>query len=271
MVPRLAVVSALIVGLVGVVVSPWLPFKHDDLRVVHRSFSTLRAADESGEANPRATTPNGDGPTVSMLPAANPTRRPTGPRPGGLQKTSGLKQKGQDVSRHLAHLSAPKAISPASGGADVAHPSVASGQDGGQVAQTEPGYSTLDGSQQLLQPILTAPSGEATRVQDALVRPPVLLSGALPQYPESAYYVSIERASLVPGLQRAIAEGRVMLRLLLLATGRVSQVTIAQSSGVEALDDAAVKTAQQWRFAPATSDGVPIEAWVVIPIRFVVN
>jgi TonB family protein len=43
---------------------------------------------------------------------------------------------------------------------------------------------------------------------------------------------------------------------------------VKQSSGHEALDDAALKVAEVMRFTPAMNDGQPVSAWIDLPIVF---
>jgi protein TonB len=83
--------------------------------------------------------------------------------------------------------------------------------------------------------------------------------------------VVLNRSSLTPHLQVEATEGRVIVRLLVLANGGVDRVEVSVSSDVEILDQAAATAVRAWRFAPATQDGLPIDAWVVVPIRFVVR
>jgi len=60
----------------------------------------------------------------------------------------------------------------------------------------------------------------------------------------------------------------VVLRLLVTRQGRVGEVRVFRSSGVEALDRAAAKAAQGWRFDPAHRGGEAIEAWVELAVSF---
>jgi protein TonB len=56
------------------------------------------------------------------------------------------------------------------------------------------------------------------------------------------------------------------------ADGSVAEVSVAQSSGFAQLDDSALKTVREsWHFIPARLDGVPVESWVEVPIRFVLG
>jgi protein TonB len=62
--------------------------------------------------------------------------------------------------------------------------------------------------------------------------------------------------------------GRVILRAYVRADGTTSEVGIKQSSGYEALDNAALRTVQRWHFLPARRGTVAVDAWVEIPITF---
>jgi periplasmic protein TonB len=60
-----------------------------------------------------------------------------------------------------------------------------------------------------------------------------------------------------------------MIRVLVGIDGLVQRAEIAESSGFDALDDAAIQTVRRrWRFVPARHGGSPIESWVLVPIRF---
>lgn len=76
-----------------------------------------------------------------------------------------------------------------------------------------------------------------------------------------------------PMLARRRGEhGTVLLRVRVRADGSVAETEVKQSSGSTLLDDAALRTVRTtWRFTPARLDGVPIESWVEVPIRFVLG
>jgi protein TonB len=60
--------------------------------------------------------------------------------------------------------------------------------------------------------------------------------------------------------------GRVLLRVSVRADGTVQSATLFRSSGVDMLDEAALKVIDSWRFAPLD---LPSEVWeVVVPIKF---
>ena len=74
-----------------------------------------------------------------------------------------------------------------------------------------------------------------------------------------------------PEEQRAGNSGRVVVRVLIGTDGRVKQV-----EKVSAASDAFYAATERqalgkWRFKPATKDGVPIEQWKTMSLRFVLN
>jgi TonB family protein len=119
-------------------------------------------------------------------------------------------------------------------------------------------------------PTVTAVPSPPPQVQPVLT-PPVLLTAPSHADGSGGYQLILERGDLAPRLRAQALEGRVVLRILVLANGSVDRAEIAQSSGQSALDQAAVTVAWSWQFDPATRDGIPIDAWVLIPVRFVVR
>lgn len=64
-------------------------------------------------------------------------------------------------------------------------------------------------------------------------------------------------------------EGSVQLLVFVLPNGRVSEATVAVSSGFSRLDEAAVREAlRSWRLLPNTVDGVATGSWNRIGITF---
>ncbi len=90
-------------------------------------------------------------------------------------------------------------------------------------------------------------------------------------YPGEAFHLVARRQDLGSGLQVVGAEGTVSLRALVRADGAVRDVEVVSSSGSEVLDRTAVETVLRWHFAPATRDGVPIDAYVTLKIRYMVR
>jgi len=79
----------------------------------------------------------------------------------------------------------------------------------------------------------------------------------LPRYPTAA--------------RRRGLEGRVVLRVFVTTDGRAGSVSVRTASPHPLLDEAAIETLRRWRFEPARRAGVPVAAWVDIPITFRLN
>lgn len=106
-----------------------------------------------------------------------------------------------------------------------------------------------------------APPAPPAPPAPAPVTPPSAHAGYLhnpaPEYPALA--------------QRRGWEGTVMLRVHVLASGSPSDIQVQTSSGREALDQAAVKAVQRWKFVPAKRGDVAQDGWVSVPIDFKLN
>ncbi len=63
-------------------------------------------------------------------------------------------------------------------------------------------------------------------------------------------------------------EGKVLLKVHVLASGEPDNVSVSKTSGQKILDDEAVRTVKKWSFAPATRGTTPIDGWVTVPISF---
>lgn len=63
-------------------------------------------------------------------------------------------------------------------------------------------------------------------------------------------------------------EGTVRLDVRVSAEGIPISVRVRESGGHESLDDAALTAVWHWRFVPARRGGEPVEASVVVPVRF---
>ena len=188
---------------------------------------------EIGMASPRA--------QVSSPGTAAPARRPVAPH-------------------HLVHLGplAPPAM-PESG------VRVPSGK--GHIGEREDPARPSSAGEQPLAEKPAVPVRESDRVP--VLTPPVLLT-PVAGYPAGGYRVTLDHSILTPQLRIDAAQGRVVLRILVQSDGSAGQVSVVESSGSPVLDEAALRAAAEWAFAPATRDGQPVEAWAIIPVRFVV-
>lgn len=81
----------------------------------------------------------------------------------------------------------------------------------------------------------------------------------------------MRRQDLGSGLTVEGAEGTVRVRAMVRADGAVGLVEVTASSGSPVLDRSAVEAVRRWSFAPATRNGVPLDAYVTLTIRYVVR
>jgi len=63
-------------------------------------------------------------------------------------------------------------------------------------------------------------------------------------------------------------EGEVLLKVEVLANGRVGRLEVRKSSGYEILDRSALTSVKEWKFIPANQGNGSIPCWVNIPIKF---
>lgn len=88
--------------------------------------------------------------------------------------------------------------------------------------------------------------------------PPRLVSKTNPRYPFGP------RSKNITGVTQ--------VKMLVNEKGRVEDAFVAASSGNEELDDAAVECVKKWKFAAAKNkQGVAVQCYITIPIRFSIN
>lgn len=94
-------------------------------------------------------------------------------------------------------------------------------------------------------------------------RPPVMVAPSLdPRYADAL------QPPYPPAEIRRGTEGLVTARVLIGADGRVKAIDIVKSPS-DGLSEATRKQAlARWRFKPATRDGVPVEGWKTMTLRF---
>lgn len=87
---------------------------------------------------------------------------------------------------------------------------------------------------------------------------PQAVKAVTPEYPELA--------------RRMGLEGKVWVKALVDKSGKVRDVIIAKSSGVDAgFEDSAVKAAYEYVYTPAIANGQPVAVWVMYPVVFTLN
>ncbi len=71
-------------------------------------------------------------------------------------------------------------------------------------------------------------------------------------------------------LQREI-EGKVTIKVLVGADGRVRQASVLSATHADFGKATERKALNEWRFKPATRDGKPVEDWQTLTVRFNIN
>jgi protein TonB len=92
--------------------------------------------------------------------------------------------------------------------------------------------------------------------------PSILTEFTLPKYAENPKPLYPQEA------REKGYQGEVMLKVEVLANGRVGRVEVKKSSGCELLDRSASTAIKQWKFIPAKKGKEEISFWVNIPIKF---
>jgi protein TonB len=69
-------------------------------------------------------------------------------------------------------------------------------------------------------------------------------------------------------MARQEIEGRVVIRVLIGTDGRVKAVEPVSATDPAFHEATAAQALRRWRFKPATKDGVPVESWRTMAVRF---
>lgn len=119
------------------------------------------------------------------------------------------------------------------------------------------------------------PSPAATALPAANPSPPVAaaptpgpVEEVVTEPSASAAYLRNPAPEYPAFAQRQGWEGKVLLRVHVLASGRPDSVEIQKSSGRRLLDEAALVAVKGWTFAPAKRGKTAIEGWANVPIEF---
>jgi protein TonB len=146
--------------------------------------------------------------------------------------------------------------------------------------RTQPRFHPLSSSA-LSAPIIQAapPAREepsvAREIPAAQTQEPVRDSGRREEPPAQGgrndsqpYVVDGPAPSYPPDARKSGREGTVRVKVLISEQGRAMETLLAQSAGTPGLDQAALAALRRWRFHPAYRDGLPVPAWVVVPVVF---
>jgi len=86
-----------------------------------------------------------------------------------------------------------------------------------------------------------------------------------------ADYLQNPKPAYPPMSKRMGEQGRVVVRVLIGVDGVAQKAEIRTSSGFDRLDQAALATAQRWRYVPGKRGGVAEAMWFSVPINFVLE
>jgi protein TonB len=123
-------------------------------------------------------------------------------------------------------------------------------------------------------PVLQAPVVVAPAAEPAPPRPAP--PAPVARGPENLGEISARMISAKPpryplDSRRDHEEGTVVLSVLLSIDGRVSDISVARSSGFVRLDRAALDAVRDWRWSPVVRDGNPVVARGLVTIPFVLQ
>ena len=128
-------------------------------------------------------------------------------------------------------------------------------RDGGSLYGIKAKFQGQQGEEEL-----TDRDGDPIRYSLSSLNP--VLRNTAPSFIENPkpHYPTIAR--------RRKMEGVVLVRVEVLADGGVGKIEVKRSSGYNILDESALGAVKNWRFLPATLDGISVKTWASIPIRF---
>lgn len=110
-----------------------------------------------------------------------------------------------------------------------------------------------------------AQSESTTRTTGA---PAAMAATSLPARPDYAYNPKPDYPDVA---RRFGLTGQVLMRVLVETDGAPSDIRIADSSGHDILDQAALRSVRRWRFLPAKQAGQAYASWVEFKVRFDLN
>lgn len=122
-------------------------------------------------------------------------------------------------------------------------------------------------------PVMAPPPVPAPAPAPVAARP---AAPPAPSGPENAGDISARMVAASPPRypvesRRAREQGTVVLAVLLSVDGRVSDISVARSSGFARLDRAALEAVRNWRWSPMLREGAPVMVRGLVTIPFVLQ
>jgi protein TonB len=196
------------------------------------------------------------------LDAAEPPREPAPPAPPRRERASPVRR--PEPPRPL-EAAAPKveeavAPAPAPAPAEVA-PAPAAGATLPAISEPAPAPGSAAPAASSSTVALPA-SGPVVAAKPATTPPDSVTQTARPQ---GGYQV---RPAYPSAPRRLGIQGTTMLRVHVLADGRIGDVRVEHSAGHPDLDQAAMEAVRRWRFEPARRGADAVAMWVLLPVEF---
>jgi periplasmic protein TonB len=113
-------------------------------------------------------------------------------------------------------------------------------------------------------PLPPLPLGGGTIIE----KPPVSIEPVFKAAAIHPNYRDVLQPEYPPSLIRQEIEGSVTLRVLVGTDGRVKSIEPIRFDDEDFLKVTRVQALRKWRFLPATRDGVPVESWREMTVRF---
>lgn len=136
------------------------------------------------------------------------------------------------------------------------------------VVPTVPSGPVLDSTTDPVRPSFDPPAapGSGTVAADPPVAPPVMVDSTIDPRYANGFQPNYPGTEL-----RAGNEGLVRVRVLIGVDGRVKAVERLASPSDAFFDVTRRHALARWRFRPATRDGIPVESWKEMTVRFRIN
>jgi protein TonB len=196
------------------------------------------------------------------LDAAEPPREPAPPAPPRRERASPVRR--PEPPRPL-EAAAPKveeavAPAPAPAPAEVA-PAPAAGATLPAISEPAPAPGSAAPAASSTT-VALPPSAPVVAAKPSSTAPDGVTRTARPQ---GGYQV---RPAYPSAPRRLGIQGTTMLRVHVLADGRIGDVRVEHSAGHPDLDQAAMEAVRRWRFEPARRGADAVAMWVLLPVEF---
>jgi len=196
------------------------------------------------------------------LDAADPPREPTPPAPPRRERASPVRrpEPPRPLETAAPKVEEPVAPAPAPAPAEVA-PAPAAGATLPAISEPAPAPGSAAPAASSTT-VALPPSAPVVAAKPSSTAPDGVTRTARPQ---GGYQV---RPAYPSAPRRLGIQGTTMLRVHVLADGRIGDVRVEHSAGHPDLDQAAMEAVRRWRFEPARRGADAVAMWVLLPVEF---